>query len=1047
MKKLVVIVLVLCIAAIGCNPEDTAAPKKGRPAEMRFSGEEWTTCCSDPADAKLSCDDNIGSRQQAVQLLLARRSCTDKAIYALGNFAATDPAAKNDLAAAYYVRYKRSGRPVDLLHSLEALEDAPQTAETAFNRGVAQEALGLAEDAILSWDAAQKYRESHWHDEAAGHLIRLRHLAATDAAALWSTRRGQLNAALARRDRAGVAAVVNEFPFSSQKYFEDDLLTNWANEPAAQQIGAARLMAEELSKRLGNDAFDVEIVHAIEGATDAQREVLRKAQLAFHAARVHSQTFDRPKASAAYEAAAELFARAGSPMRLLASLEFATASRPDEKALTLAARTEAEAAKRRYVHLAARCNGMLSYIFQYKSRYFESLSTLDRALQEYSRLRDDEGKAITAVSTSGELRMLGQLERSWQFALDAVRSQSRLVDSRRRHAAFGEAAQTALALGFPRIALAYQNAAIHTLERGLVATLDRTQIAGYRQQLGMAFRHRSEIEAVLERMPDAQRDVNEAIRLRGNDDPAALGIQAHIEEITGRIALRVNPKEAAAAFTRAIDLMKASEYRTFRASLYAQRAAALRRQGLTRDAENDLQTALAELHTEQQEILRNRTDAGEEFWSTYFSRSQETYRQLIRQLADEGDLQRAFAYTESARGYEPLDLVLSRNTAPQKFRDLTKDGPASLTAIRAELEPGTFIFEYCVLDDEATIVWIISRDGFDHALLPIGAARLKSFSERAQKGDENEFDVVLSAQYDALIARPLAIATRMNAGRLPSRLVISPDSWMHGLALAASRSNAPNRPYLGEQLPIEIAGSSTLYLLSLLRDRDLRNARNAPVLLVGDPAFDIRLPQAQGLEPLPGADNEISELAGLYGNGVTELRGTDATIERFAALARQSSIIHVAAHAVVDPNAPARSVILLAPSETNSGALDAQELLRTMKLDRTRLVVLAACSSAGGLPVGPEGVAPLVRPLIAAGASAVLGTLWSVRDDATTTRLLVSFHKHYLEGNDAAAALQLAQRDVRESGQWPAKSWAAFQVIGHSSSPFARSAHIKEKPP
>ena len=102
-------------------------------------------------------------------------------------------------------------------------------------------------------------------------------------------------------------------------------------------------------------------------------------------------------------------------------------------------------------------------------------------------------------------------------------------------------------------------------------------------------------------------------------------------------------------------------------------------------------------------------------------------------------------------------------------------------------------------------------------------------------------------------------------------------------------------------------------------------------------------------------------------------------------------------------------------------------------------MVLSSCSSAGGLPIGPEGVAPLVRPLIAAGVPAVIGSLWDV-EDATAEPLLVSFHRHYRQGLDAADAMRSAQLEIlgntNKSGHRPALSWAPFQVIGHSTSPF-----------
>jgi CHAT domain-containing protein len=84
-------------------------------------------------------------------------------------------------------------------------------------------------------------------------------------------------------------------------------------------------------------------------------------------------------------------------------------------------------------------------------------------------------------------------------------------------------------------------------------------------------------------------------------------------------------------------------------------------------------------------------------------------------------------------------------------------------------------------------------------------------------------------------------------------------------------------------------------------------------------------------------------------------------------------------------------------------------------------------------------VAPLVRPLLAAGAPAVIGSLWTVNDSTPTEELMVSFHAQYKNGSDAAAALRIAQRAAIQKGK-PVTTWAGFQVIGHASSPFAPRA-------
>lgn len=99
--------------------------------------------------------------------------------------------------------------------------------------------------------------------------------------------------------------------------------------------------------------------------------------------------------------------------------------------------------------------------------------------------------------------------------------------------------------------------------------------------------------------------------------------------------------------------------------------------------------------------------------------------------------------------------------------------------------------------------------------------------------------------------------------------------------------------------------------------------------------------------------------------------------------------------------------------------------------------------------MGPEGVAPLVRPLIGAGIPAVIGSLWDV-DDATATALLVSFHRCYRRGSNAADALREAQLQLLHSpnaGYRSALAWAPFELIGNASSPYGAMRDIKGEPP
>jgi len=214
-------------------------------------------------------------------------------------------------------------------------------------------------------------------------------------------------------------------------------------------------------------------------------------------------------------------------------------------------------------------------------------------------------------------------------------------------------------------------------------------------------------------------------------------------------------------------------------------------------------------------------------------------------------------------------------------------------------------------------------------------------------------------------------------------------------------------------------------------------------LLIGNPSFNAQSTLTRGLLPLPYARREVTEISSFYPQSDV-LTDANATAQEFLRRAGRNAVIHIAAHGVVNGDAPSQSFLLF------DRIVTAQLLMNDLHTTKTRLVVLGACSSAGGLPVGSEGIAPLVRPIIGAGVPGVIGALWDI-DDATAYRLLVSFHRHYRQGSDAATALRDAQLEMLRSSDPALRSgrfWAPFQAIGYASSPFASIGDItKEKPP
>jgi CHAT domain-containing protein len=219
-------------------------------------------------------------------------------------------------------------------------------------------------------------------------------------------------------------------------------------------------------------------------------------------------------------------------------------------------------------------------------------------------------------------------------------------------------------------------------------------------------------------------------------------------------------------------------------------------------------------------------------------------------------------------------------------------------------------------------------------------------------------------------------------------LVIVPDGRLHRLPFGALR--ARNGEPLGLSRRISYAPSATLWIrwggrhaAETAPARELAFADPEISHVSGEAALRGGDPWLAGLRllPLPYAKREAAEMVRRIGNGSRVLEGSEAS-ERALKEADFSEfgLLHFAAHAVVDDVKPERSAILLSPGAAQEdGMLQIREIV-DLELDG-RVVILTACRSASGAVLEGEGVVGLARAFFQAGARAVVGSLWPLRDD------------------------------------------------------------------
>lgn len=267
-----------------------------------------------------------------------------------------------------------------------------------------------------------------------------------------------------------------------------------------------------------------------------------------------------------------------------------------------------------------------------------------------------------------------------------------------------------------------------------------------------------------------------------------------------------------------------------------------------------------------------------------------------------------------------------------------------------------------------------------------------------------------------------------------TRLIIAPDGALHHLPFESLRAT-PSAAPLGARYELVYAPSATLWRHWRTHARTPAEGR---VLMFADPA----------IEGSVGTDNSRNAafLQGLRLGRLPHAREESRAIERSIATTRALvgpeasehalksadlaayDIVHFAAHAVADESHPERSALFLVSGDAREdGLLQGREIAA---LDLAgRIVVLSACQTASGAIQSGEGVLSLARAFFEAGAHAVIGSRWPLRD-ADGAALFETFYRRLAAGASLAEALKTTQHEAREAGL-PASAWAGLVLLGN----------------
>jgi CHAT domain-containing protein len=399
---------------------------------------------------------------------------------------------------------------------------------------------------------------------------------------------------------------------------------------------------------------------------------------------------------------------------------------------------------------------------------------------------------------------------------------------------------------------------------------------------------------------------------------------------------------------------------------------------------------------------------------------------VIHALATGGRASAAFGLASERRGRELTAALMrtgamsDRTAQPNVQRARTAELLGSDSAVRAVLAPNEAMLFYVTGDrSEPTTVFVVTRQRIAAATV-MGADSLKPIASRLRRvietGDEAD---AVRRELGAAVLSPALPLLPANV----TRLIVVTDGPLQSIPFDVLR--LPDGSTVLDRFDIALLGSPAV--LPILRDRVLPARVGALALAVEQPGRASPL-SGRMMPVLRRANSEVRDVAAGRRGG-TVLLGTDARESALYSRHDAVGVLHIAAHAVVDPAMESRSAIMLASGGGQDGDVHAWEMDRVGV--SAGLVVLSACRTSQVNAGRGEGVRGFTTPFLLGGAQTVVATQWDLSDRAAS-EIMREFHRQLRLGADTGVALRAAKRMLVKRGR-PPSEWAVFQLLGDPS--------------
>lgn len=920
-----------------------------------------------------------------------------------------DPSIWNEVAAASLVAADRDDSGEDAVDALSATGRAlaldSAFAPAHFNRVLAFRRLGLMREAAAeARDLLQQNPESAWAAEA----VRISERAGVVVVEPWKRELPRLENAIAAGTHNEACAIIRRNAQPARTWGEGVILGNWADaivagdtERAKKQLRVAQAIGEEL-KAFTGESLLADAAAAAANSSDVM--LLATAHRTYRAGRIAHTNVQNEAAEADFRRAAVAFARAGSPMALVARYYLGSSLyvqyRTSEAATVLDELVAEQPQAHGYLALAAQIGWERGLCDMITGSYSSAIERLDQSQQTFAKLHENENAASFDALAAEALDFVSDPADSWRRRRRAFEGLAASGNELRKVVALTAAAGDRARREEWSRALALLDVAVDgavRLENPQLATSALTQRALVRARSGEVHGTATDIREAriwIERLPDRAARGRAVADLDFANGIAAANANAAIAHLDRAIAYYA---EAAPSYLPPILL---------------ERARAHRRRGDPAAAARDLDEGIHALERWRSDVrdLAQRAEM--------FAASQGLFQEAESLAIADGDSRELFDLVERSSARAILDsLGLAREAMT----------PIPLGVVERVLarDAAIVVFFSCDRRLRALVVRAAGTSFVDLGDVDAIAAQARSIRDAMFTASGPEAMRAAGELHEIVIAPILPL---LNGTRLISFV---PEATLRGVPFHALYDRTRDR-FLIEDFAVTESPSATIAVM-LSKRAGITSDDN--LVAIGATSFDrARFPR---LDALPTAEAEARNIAAQHKRALI-ITGDDATQLRVEQAIRTNAIVYFAGHGIAG-RTPADAALILA-----DGTLSAFEIAR-QRLTSTHLAVLTACRSAapGSRGDGPESIA---SAFLIAGVPTVVASAWPVADDSAST-FAAAFHRALLGLGDAALALResVVVRDTAGRPRSPA-AWAVFSVTGGSPALVAGERRVASAP-